>query len=109
VSSFGPDIRYIPADASLVTAATAVFPKFGTFGPPIYAATHVIDEAISSVCKSGQTPSRSNVLAAIKQTNEPTSILGQPIKFASNGELVNGKFFLFKLDAKGNYKQIPNT
>ncbi|HJY66237.1 MAG TPA: branched-chain amino acid ABC transporter substrate-binding protein, partial [Streptosporangiaceae bacterium] len=73
VSSFGPDIRAIPADASIVAAATAKYPSFGTFGPPVFAATHVIDEAISSVCKAGQTPSRANVLAAIKQTNEPTS------------------------------------
>src|SRR5229473_3850854 len=56
------------------------------FGPDITAATHVIDEAISSVCKAGQTPSRANVLAAIKTTNEPTSILGQPISFDSHGD-----------------------
>ncbi len=109
VSSFGPDIRYIPSDASIVTAAKAAFPKFGTFGPPIYAAQHVIDEAISSVCKGGQTPSRSNVLAAIKQTNESSSILGQPISFDSHGDLVNGKFFLFKIDSKGNYALIPSS
>src|SRR5258708_7202138 len=63
VSAFGPDITAIPADASLVTAAKA-YGSFGTFGPPIFAATHVIDEAISSVCKAGQTPSRANLLAA---------------------------------------------
>jgi ABC-type branched-subunit amino acid transport system substrate-binding protein len=69
----------------------------------------VIDQAIASVCKSGQTPSRSNVLAAIKATNEPTSILGQPIKFDSHGDLVNGKFFLFKINPKGQYKLIPSA
>ena len=107
VSSFGPDITGIPADASIAATAKAKYGSFGTFGPPVFAATHVIDQAIASVCKSGQTPSRSNVLAAIKQTNEPTSILGQGIKFASNGDLVNGKFFLFKINAKGAYKLIP--
>jgi branched-chain amino acid transport system substrate-binding protein len=107
VSSFGPDITGIPADASIAATAKAKYGSFGTFGPPVFAATHVIDQAIASVCKSGQTPSRSNVLAAIKQTNEPTSILGQGIKFASNGDLVNGKFFLFKINAKGEYKLIP--
>jgi len=107
VSSFGPDIRAIPADASIVAAASAKYPSFGTFGPPTFAATHVIDEAIAAVCKAGQTPSRSNVLAAIKKTNEPTSILGQPISFSSHGELVNGKFFLFKIDSAGKYHLIP--
>jgi branched-chain amino acid transport system substrate-binding protein len=109
VSAFGPDITAIPADAAIAAAAKAAYPKYGTFGPPVFAATHVIDEAISSVCKSGQTPSRSNVLAAIKATNEPTSILGQPIKFDSHGDLVNGKFFLFKINKQGQYKLITNS
>ena len=108
VSSFGPDITGIAADASIAAAATSKFGSFGTFGPPVFAATHVIDEAISSVCKAGQTPSRANVLAAIKQTNEPTSILGQPISFDSHGDLVNGKFFLFKISSAGKYALIPS-
>jgi branched-chain amino acid transport system substrate-binding protein len=109
VSAFGPDITSIPADASIVTAAKTAYPKFGTFGPPVYAATHVIDEAISSVCKAGQTPSRANVLAAIKTTDEPTSILGQPIKFDSKGDLINAKWFLFKINSKGQYKLVTNS
>ncbi len=109
VSSFGPDITAIPADAAIAATAKAKYGTFGTFGPPVYAATHVLDQAISSVCKSGQTPTRSNVLAAIRQTNQPTSILGHPIKFASNGELVGGKFFLFKLNSKGKYVLIPSA
>jgi branched-chain amino acid transport system substrate-binding protein len=107
VSSFGPDITGIPADKAIAAAALAKFGKFGTFGPPVFAAQHVIDEAIASVCKSGQTPSRANVLAAIKNTNEATTILGQPIKFTSSGDVVNGKFFLFKIDSTGKYNLIP--
>jgi branched-chain amino acid transport system substrate-binding protein len=107
VSSFGPDITGIPADVAIAAAAKAKYGSFGTFGPPVFAATHVIDQAIASVCKSGQTPSRSNVLAAIKLTNEPTSILGQGIKFDSNGDVINGKFFLFKINSSGAYKLIP--
>jgi branched-chain amino acid transport system substrate-binding protein len=108
VSSFGPDITAIPADASLVATAKAKYGTFGTFGPPIFAATHIFDEAIASVCKAGQTPTRANVLAAVKATNEPTSILGQPISFGPHGDLVNGKFFLFKLDSAGKYQLIPS-
>jgi branched-chain amino acid transport system substrate-binding protein len=108
VSSFGPDITAIPADASIAATAKAQHGTFGTFGPPIFAATHVFDEAIASVCKSGQTPTRANVLAAVKATNEPTSILGQPISFGPHGDLVNGKFFLFKLNSAGKYQLIPS-
>jgi branched-chain amino acid transport system substrate-binding protein len=107
VSSFGPDITGIAADASIVAAAKAKYGSFGTFGPPVFAAMHVVDEAIASVCKAGHTPSRANVLAAIKTTSEPTSILGQPISFTSAGDLVNGKFFLFKINSAGKYLLIP--
>jgi branched-chain amino acid transport system substrate-binding protein len=109
VSSFGPDINGIPADAAIVAAAKAKYGSFGTFGPPSYAAAHVVDEAIASVCKSGQTPSRANVLAAIKTTNEATSILGQPISFTSTGALVNGRFFLFKINSAGKFQLIPSS
>jgi branched-chain amino acid transport system substrate-binding protein len=109
VSSFGPDITAIPSDASIVSAARAKYGSFGTFGPPVFAAAHVVDEAIASVCKSGKTPSRSNVLAAIKQTDEPTSILGQPIKFDSHGDLVGAKWFLFKINPKGLYNLVSSA
>ncbi|HZR52295.1 MAG TPA: branched-chain amino acid ABC transporter substrate-binding protein [Streptosporangiaceae bacterium] len=107
VSSFGPDITGIAADASIVQQATAKWGNFSNFGPPTFAATHVIDEAIASVCKAGQTPSRSNVLAAVKATKESSSILGQPISFDSNGDMVNAKFFLFKIDSAGKYQLMP--
>ena len=109
VSSFGPDITAIPADAAIARAALRKYGSFGTWGPPTFAAAHVVDEAIASVCKAGQTPSRSNVLAAIKNTNEPTSILGQPVSFTSNGDLVNGRFFLFKITSTGKYQLIPSS
>ena len=109
VSAFGPDITAMPADAAIVAAAKSRYGSFGTFGPPVFAATHVVDEAIASVCKSGQTPSRANVLAAIKQTHEPISILGHPISFDSHGDMANGKFFLFKINGAGMYQLIPSA
>ena len=109
VSSFGPDINGIPADASVAATAQSKYGSFGTFGPPVFAATHVVDQAIASVCQAGQTPSRANVLAAIKNTNESTSILGQPISFDAHGDLVNGKFFLFKINTSGKYQLVPSS
>jgi branched-chain amino acid transport system substrate-binding protein len=108
VSAFGPDITAIPADASIVAAAKTAYPKFGTFGPPVYAATHVIDEAIASACKSG-TPTRSAVLAAVKATAESTSILGQPIHFNTKGDLIGAKWFLFKINQQGKYVLVTNS
>ena len=108
VSSFGPDITAIPADASIVQAAKTAYPKFGTFGPPVYAATHVLDEAIASACKSG-TATRSSVLSAVKQTSEPTSILGQPIHFDTRGDLIAAKWFLFKINPQGKCTLVTNS
>ena len=108
VSSFGPDINSIPADASIAAAAKAAYPKYGTFGPPIYAATHVLDEAIASACKSG-TPTRDSVLSGVKATAESTSILGQTIHFDTKGDLIGAKWFLFKINNKGQYKLVTNT
>ena len=58
VSSLGPDIRAIPADRPIAAEARARYGAFGTAGPPTYAATHVVDEAIASICRSGRTPTR---------------------------------------------------
>jgi branched-chain amino acid transport system substrate-binding protein len=109
VSSFAPDITSIPSDADIVQKAKSKFGSFGTFGPPVYAAQHVVDSAIAAVCKSGQTPSRSNVLAEIKKTDMPESILGQPIKFSPQGDLIGAKFFTFKLDPKGKYTLVTGS
>src|ERR1700746_3536586 len=43
VSAFGPDITAIPADKAIADEAKAKYGNFGTFGPPVFAATHVID------------------------------------------------------------------
>jgi branched-chain amino acid transport system substrate-binding protein len=107
VSMFGVDITKIPADKAIAAIANARGFGAPPNSPPTFAATHVIDEAIAAVCKSGKTPSRANVLAAIRKTNEPTSILGQPIRFDSHGDVVNGKFFLAKINSAGNYHPIP--
>ena len=106
VSAFGPDIRAIPADATIAAAAAKAYPNFGTFGPPVYAATQVVDDAIASVCKSGQTPSRGSVLAAIKATNEANSILGLPIRFDARGDMIGAKWFLFKIDRAHKYQMV---
>jgi branched-chain amino acid transport system substrate-binding protein len=110
ISTFGPDISESknPATKVLVTQVTKYGP-YGAFGVPTYAATDVIMRAISSVCKSGGTPSRSNVLAAVKKTNIPaaSNILGVPISFTSTGNLTGSPGYLFHVNSKGAYIEIP--
>ena len=109
ISTFGPDISSSsnPMDKALV-AGVATYGPYGSFGVPTYAATDVVMKAIASVCKAGQTPSRVNVLAAIKTTNIPASatILGVPIAFTANGNLTGSPGYLFHVDSKGKYIEI---
>ncbi len=111
VSNFGPDISSSSStlDKSIVSGV-AQFGPYGAFGVPTYAAADVEMKAISSVCKAGQTPSRSNVLAAIKTTNIPASEnpLGVPISFKSNGDLSGQAGYLFHISTAGKYVSIPN-
>jgi hypothetical protein len=73
-SNFGPDISQTKTalDESIVKGV-AKYGPYGAFGVPTWQATTVAADAIASVCKSGATPSRANVLAAIKKTNIPAS------------------------------------
>jgi branched-chain amino acid transport system substrate-binding protein len=109
ISTFGPDIASSsnPMDKALV-AGVAKYGPYGAFGVPTYAATDVVMKAIASVCKAGQTPSRSNVLAAIRKTNIPASanILGEPIAFTATGNLAGSPGYLFHVDSKGKYIEI---
>lgn len=111
VSAFGPDISTSSSalDKS-IASGVAKYGPYGSFGVPSYAATDVLMRAIASVCKSGQTPSRSNVLAAIKTTNIPAADtpLGNVIKFESNGDLFDHPGYLFHVNSAGKYIAIPN-
>jgi len=110
VSNFGPDISSSsrPLDKQIV-AGVAKYGPYGSFGIPTYAATQVEMNAIAAVCKSGQTPSRSNVLAQIKKTNIPPAEnpLAVTIAFKSNGDLVGQPGYLFKIGSNGKYTEIP--
>jgi branched-chain amino acid transport system substrate-binding protein len=110
VSSFGPDIagNPNPLDQAIVKGV-AKYGPYGPFGVPTYEAADVVMKAIASVCKSGQTPSRSNVLAALKTTNIPANAnpLGVPVAFASNGDLAGNNGYLFKINSAGKYIEIP--
>jgi len=111
VSSFGPDIATSKAPLlKAMVKGVAKYGPYGAFGVPSWAATNVVMQAIGSVCKAGKTPSRANVLAAIRKTNIPAakSGLGLPVKFAKNGDLAGAPGFLFKINARGNYVEIPD-
>src|SRR5918998_1144839 len=104
VSAFAPDITSIPESKEVSDAYTKEYGEFGTFGPPTYAAMEVVANAILAACEEGE-PSREAVSEQIRQVEIPDSLLGQPIKFDENGDLVNAKFFIFRVE-KGNFELV---
>jgi len=111
VSNFGPDIQHAKsALAKSIVKGVKKYGPYGAFGVPSYAATQVAMQAIHSVCAKGQTPSRSNVLAAIRKTNiaPGKNPLGIKIAFTSHGNLVGSPGYLFKINGAGKYVSIPN-
>jgi branched-chain amino acid transport system substrate-binding protein len=111
VSNFAPDISTVknPVDQTVYKEIKAEG-SYGPFGVPSFVAAGIEVQAIASVCKSGKTPSRANVLAAIRKTDIPANMnpLGQVIKFKRDGDLTTSQFYLFKINAGGKYIQIPS-
>ncbi len=110
VSAFGPDIQHNTSalDQSIVKGV-AKYGPYGAFGLPSYEAADVEMKAIAAVCKAGQTPSRSNVMAQIKNTHiaAAQNPLGIPIAFDPNGDLAGNYGYLFHINNAGTYVEIP--
>ncbi len=110
VSNFGPDISTStsPLDVSIVKGV-AQYGPYGAFGVPTYEATDVVMKAIAAVCKGGATPSRSNVLAAVRATDIPAADnpLGITVAFDKNGDLAGSPGYLFHINSAGKYIAIP--
>jgi branched-chain amino acid transport system substrate-binding protein len=66
------------------------------FGAPSYVATQVVSTAIDKACANG-TASRAEVRAKIKATkiSKKTSLLGLPIAFDKNGDMVKRPFGIY--------------
>ena len=101
VASFAPDVRGIPAAASVVAAYNAAYDdKFGTFGPPVYVAAQLLATAVKSTCKSGKPGTRAAVSTALKATKLSSTILGGPVALDANGDVKDAQFYLFKITGK---------
>ena len=106
VSSFAPDIKGIEESQELVSAYEAEYGEFtSTFGPPTFAATTVILDAIVAECEEGE-PEREAVAERIGETDQEESILGQPIRFDDNGDIEGARFFIFQVKGKGEYEPV---
>ncbi len=74
------------------------------FGAPSYEAADVIMNAILRACANG-TATRAEVRRQIRNTNEPTSLLGLPVQFNGNGDLVHGAFGIYQ-SKNGDFDRV---
>jgi branched-chain amino acid transport system substrate-binding protein len=98
---FAPPVEGVPTSAGLLADFLSKYPENNSFGPPVHVATTIILQAADRVCQAGETPTRANVLAEVRDTNMSDSILGTPISFQANGDLDGGQFFIMQIQEDG--------
>lgn len=104
VSSFAPDVRGIESAADLVETYEAEYGDFGTFGPPVFAATEVAATAILAACEDGA-PDREGVLAQVGEVTLEDSILGAELSFDDKGDVEGAQFYIFVIEG-GEYTLV---
>ncbi len=105
VSAFAPDIHKLESSADVVKRFTDEYGEFGTFGPPTYAATTVVLEAIQRAFEAG-TLSREAVVAEVANTDQEMSVMGGPLAFDENGDVLDAAFYIFQVQGD-NFELIP--
>jgi branched-chain amino acid transport system substrate-binding protein len=104
VSVFAVDLHF-EKSARKTVAAYNKFSKnktFGGFGPPSYVATWIAMSAIQKACADDKV-TRAEVSSLVQKSTTP-SILGGNVKFDRRGDLVGGKFAIYKV-TNGTYSR----
>ncbi len=107
VSSFSVNAHTYAPDQAITKQYEATYGTnfTGEFGPPSYVAAQVIMTAADSLCAAHKPVTRTAMLASIRKVRIAHSIIGRPIAFDRNGDLINGRFYIYKL-VNGNYQLI---
>ena len=105
LSAFAPDIHNLESSADIVKRYTDEYGEFGTFGPPTYAATMVILEAIQRASDADKL-NREGVRDEVSETDIQTSVLGGPLAFDENGDVKNASFYIFQVKGD-NFESVP--
>ena len=106
ISAFAPDVTSLSVAANVIAAYKAKYGKYTTFGPPAYVAAQVILEAAGRACAAGKGTDRAAVLDEIRKTDIAKTILGSRLKFTANGDVLGGRFYIFKIAADGSHQLV---
>jgi branched-chain amino acid transport system substrate-binding protein len=108
ITYFGPDVHFIPAVQSIVANFKSKYGDTNSFGAPTWVATQVIAMAISNVCRAHHGhATRGAVRVAIGKVTLATSLIGRPIAFSKNGDILGGTFPVYQIQG-GKYVQIQS-
>lgn len=105
VSAFAPDIHELEASADVVQRYTDEYGEFGTFGPPAGSATMIVLEAMLRAFEADNL-TREGVRDEVAATNIETTIMGTPLSFDENGDVLNAQFYIFQVQ-DGNFVYVP--
>jgi branched-chain amino acid transport system substrate-binding protein len=97
VSAFAPDVTAIETSADVVERYTEAYGDFGTFGPPAYVATQVVLEAMQRAYEANGELTRDAVRDEVANTDIEVSLLGGPMAFDENGDVLNAAFYMFQV------------
>jgi branched-chain amino acid transport system substrate-binding protein len=107
VSAFAPDVHDLESSADVVARYTEEYGEFGTFGPPTYAATLAVLEAMWRASEAGEL-SREAVRGEVANTDQELSVMGGPLAFDENGDVLNAQFYIFQVQ-DDNFVLIPTA
>lgn len=105
-SSFAPDIHSLESAADTVARYIEEYGEFNsTFGPPAYDAMTVVLQAIQRAYEAGDL-SRETVLAEVANTDIEQGVMGVPIAFDENGDVLDASFYIFQIQ-DGAFVYLP--
>lgn len=108
VSNFAPDVRTVETSAEIVARyVEANDDNFTAFGPPTYAATLVVLEAMQHAFEAGDL-SRAAVRDEVANTNQELSVLGIPMAFDENGDVLGASFYIYQVQGD-QFVVVPFT
>jgi branched-chain amino acid transport system substrate-binding protein len=77
------------------------------FGAPTYEAVHVLAQAVQNACRDKKV-TRAEVRAQLRKIafSAKTTVLGIPISFNRNGDVVRRRFGIYRIAANGAYNPV---
>ena len=106
ISSFSLDIHDVPVAKSYVAQFEQKYGQTISFGAPSFVAVQAIAMGISAACADGKV-SRPEVRREIGKVKMSNTLLGKPVSFDKNGDVVGGVgFTIFKIASDGSYNVV---